>query len=50
MGKNLNGRELGKGLSQRKDGRYEARARVNGTDVHLYNMNLTKLKKEFSGS
>ena len=25
MGKNLKGRELGKGLSQRKDGRYSAR-------------------------
>lgn len=25
MGKNLNNREIGKGLSQRKDGRYSAR-------------------------
>ena len=25
MGKNLKGKELGKGLYQRKDGRYEAR-------------------------
>ena len=25
MGKNIKGRELGKGLSQRKDGRYSAR-------------------------
>ena len=25
MGKNLTGREIGKGLSQRKDGRYSAR-------------------------
>lgn len=25
MGKNLKGRELGKGLSQRKDGRFSAR-------------------------
>lgn len=25
MGKNINNREIGKGLSQRKDGRYSAR-------------------------
>lgn len=25
MGKSLNGKELGKGISQRKDGRYQAR-------------------------
>ena len=31
MGKNLKGKELGKGLYQRKDGRYEARIFVRGT-------------------
>lgn len=30
MGKDLNGKELGKGLSQRKDGRYSARVMYNG--------------------
>lgn len=30
MRKDHKGRELGKGLYQRKDGRYEARAKVNG--------------------
>ena len=30
MGKNLNGKELGKGLSQRPDGRYMGRAQVGG--------------------
>ena len=47
MGKDLNGKELGKGLSQRKDGRYEARAKINGVKIDIYDMNLTKLKKEF---
>lgn len=30
MGKNLKGKELGKGLYQRKDGRYEAKAMLHG--------------------
>ena len=30
MGKDLKGKELGTGLRQRKDGRYEARAKING--------------------
>lgn len=47
MGKNLKGEEIGKGISQRKDGRYEARAVINGTKVHIYNMNLATLKKDF---
>ena len=29
MGKDLKGKELGTGIRQRKDGRYEARALVN---------------------
>lgn len=33
MGKNLNGKELGKGLSQRPDGRYMGRAQVGGGEV-----------------
>lgn len=47
MGKDLKGKDLGKGFSQRKDGRYEARATINGKKIHLYNMNLAALKKEF---
>ena len=35
MGKDLKGNELGKGLSQRKDGRYEARAKVNGDGLSI---------------
>lgn len=48
MGKSLDGkRELGRGISQRSDGRYHARAVVNGTRVELYNKNLSQLKKDF---
>ena len=47
MGKDLNGKKLGKGLSQRKDGRYEARAVINGVKIDIYDMNLTALKKAF---
>lgn len=47
MGKSRSGKELGKGISQRKDGRYEARAMVNGVKICIYNMNLSQLKKDF---
>ncbi len=47
MGKSLKGKELGKGFCQRKDGRYEARAVINGVKIDLYDMNLSKLKKKF---
>lgn len=47
MGKDLNGKELGRGFSQRKDGRYEARAVINGIKIDIYDMNLTALKKAF---
>lgn len=33
MGKDLKGRELGTGIRQRKDGRYEARAVVQGVET-----------------
>ena len=46
MGKDLKGRELGKGLYQRKDGRYEARARINGNDVSIYGFKIRELKKD----
>lgn len=47
MGKDLKGKELGKGYSQRKDGRYEARATINGVKIDIYDMNLPRLKKAF---
>lgn len=47
MGKDLRGKEIGKGLSQRKDGRYEARATIKGIKIDIYDMNLSKLKKDF---
>ena len=48
MGKNLKGKELGKGLYQRKDGRYEARIFVRGPGktFSIYGTNLPHLKKE----
>ena len=47
MGKNLKGKELGKGLYQRKDGRYEARIFVRGTGKNVFNLwyKFTKSKK-----
>lgn len=47
MGKDLNGKELGVGLYQRKDGRYEAKATVDGVKINLYDNNLAKLKASF---
>lgn len=47
MGKDLKGKELGKGISQRKDGRYEARVVINGKRETFYNTNLAELKREF---
>ena len=47
MPKDLKGRELPKGIYQRKDGRYEARALINGIKVQLYNFNLKELKSDF---
>lgn len=48
MGKNLKGKELGKGLYQRKGGRYEARIFVRGTGktFSIYGTNLQHVKKE----
>lgn len=48
MGKDLNGKNLGKGFSQRKDGRYEARAVIKGIKIDLYNKSLSALKKQFA--
>ena len=47
MPKDLKGRELPKGIYQRKDGRYEARAMIHGNSIQLYNYNLKELKADF---
>lgn len=47
MGRDLRNQELGKGIRQRKDGRYEARAQINGQCINIYNDNLDALRKEF---
>ncbi len=47
MGKNLKGKELGKGFSQRPDGKYNARATINGVRICLYDTNLNSLKMSF---
>ena len=43
MGKNLKGKEIGKGIRQRKDGRYEARITIKGSGkppFSIYGTNL----------
>lgn len=49
MGKDLNGKELGKGISQRKDGRYEARF-VNrfGKRDSVYGKTIKEVKNELN--
>ena len=47
MGKDLKGKDLGRGYSQRKDKRYEARCMINGVRICLYDMHLPTLKKRF---
>lgn len=48
MGKSLDKKhELGKGISQRPDGRYHARAIVKGNRIELYNKDLKQLRKDF---
>lgn len=48
MGKDLKGKELGKGIRQRENGLYDARTQINGQEIHLSNTNLSRLKKEFN--
>ena len=47
MGKNLKGKELGKGIVQRKDGSYMARFTEQGKTHTMYGKNLNELKKKF---
>ena len=48
MGKDLKGKELGSGITQRKDGRYMARFTVDGKTHTIYEFDLNTLKKKFS--
>ncbi len=48
MGKDLKGKIIDPGISQRQDGRYEARFTNRlGKRIRLYDTNLTRLKKQF---
>lgn len=47
MAKCLKGKELGTGIRQKKDGRYEARATINGINIGLYNTDLKQLRIDF---
>lgn len=44
MGKDLKGKELGRGLSQRADGRYMGRAQVEGHPIVIYDWKLKEVK------
>lgn len=50
MGKNLKGKEIGKGIRQRKDGRNEARITIKGSGFippfSIYGTNLQQVKKQ----
>ena len=48
MGKDLTGKELGKGFTQRKDGRYQTRISLGGgkKPICLYGHTLKEVKKQ----
>lgn len=46
MGKDLHGKNIGKGFSQRKDGRYTYRKMVDGQKIEICNTNLATLRRE----
>ena len=50
MGKDLNGKELGRGIRQRKEGRYMGRIHIKGSkkEITLYDRNLKVLKNKVS--
>lgn len=51
MGLDLNGKELGTGLSQRKNGQYQARYVDRfGRRVTLYDRNLYRLKEDLKAA
>lgn len=43
MGKSLNGEELGKGIGQRKDGRYEYRRMIAKQKISFYSFDLDEI-------
>lgn len=47
MGKDLKGKEIGKGIRQRPSGTYEARAQIKGIQINESNNDLEKLKTSF---
>ena len=48
MDKDLKGKELGRGLSQRPDGRYMGRAQIEGHSITLYDRKLKDLKAKLA--
>lgn len=48
MGKGLNGKELGKGISQRRDGLYMGRIKMGDESKTIYNRNLTQLRRDLT--
>ena len=48
MAKDLKGKELPKGITQRPDGRYMGRFTFSGERYTLYNLDLKELKKELN--
>lgn len=48
MGKDLKGKELGRGLSQRADGRYMGRAQVEGHPIVIYDWKLKEVKAKLA--
>lgn len=48
MGKDLKGKELGRGLSQRPDGRYMGRTQVEGQSIVIYDWKLKDLKAKLA--
>ena len=48
MGKDLKGKEIGKGIIQRKDGYYQAciYQRGYGKPIYLYSKNLKEIKQK----
>ena len=47
MGKNLKGKNIGRGICQRKDGLYQAKVYLKGNPrpIYLYDANLNRLKQ-----
>ena len=46
-GYNMSNKKLGKGIRQRENGRYEARAMLGGQRIYVSGRNLAEVKKEF---